>query len=77
MKISYNAPFTLLFALLAGVSFFLFLNNNLYSDLFVLQGKTNFDDWHWYVGTFFIPLAMQILIIWLEISCSFFFWDQL
>ena len=57
MKISYNAPFTLLFALLAGVSFFLFLNNNLYSDLFVLQGKTNFDDWHWYAGTLFYTLG--------------------
>ena len=57
MKISFNAPFTLTFTILATLIYFLFIEHNIFSDIFILQGRVKIDDWHWYAGTLFYTLG--------------------
>ncbi len=57
MRISFNAPFTLVFTVLATIVYLIFVQNNLYSEIFILQGRAKIDDWQWYAGTIFYTLG--------------------
>lgn len=57
MKITFNAPFTIYFAILALLVFLISEGNNDMNDAFVLQGTVHIAQWKWYVGLFGYPLA--------------------
>lgn len=57
MKITFNAPFTIYFAILALLIFLISGGNNDLNDAFVLQGTMQISQWKWYVGLIGYPLA--------------------
>ncbi len=50
MRITFNAPFTLIFSLLAVVFYFLFQTNGHIPRIFLLQGDFQISSWQWYVS---------------------------
>lgn len=50
MKITFKAPFTLIYTLAAVLIFFLFQQNGMPPRLFVLEGNFQFDNWQWYLS---------------------------
>ena len=57
MKITFNAPFTIYFAISAFLIFLISGGNNDINDPFVLQGTMQPTHWKWYVGLIGYPLA--------------------
>ncbi len=65
MRITFNAPFTLVFALIASILLALALMTGGNFSVFALNGNFNFSDWHCYIGLFTYPLShlnMQHLV---------------
>ncbi|MCE2683307.1 MAG: rhomboid family intramembrane serine protease [Cryomorphaceae bacterium] len=57
MKLTFNAPFTIYFAILALVIFLITGQTNGFNNVFVLQGIMEPTEWQWYLGLIGYPLA--------------------
>ena len=51
MKLTFNAPFTIVYTFVSCFVFFILLENDLFENAFFLNGVTNFNNWEWYAGT--------------------------
>ena len=51
MKLTFNAPFTIVYTFVSCFVFFILLENNLFENAFFLNGVTNFNNLEWYAGT--------------------------
>ena len=51
MKLTFNAPFTIVYTFVSCFVFFILLENDLFENAFFLNGVTNFNNWQWYAGT--------------------------
>lgn len=57
MKITFNAPFTIYFALVAFLTLLIARGNNDFNDAIVLNGTVQLTNWKWFVGLISYPLA--------------------